>query len=132
MTEQLEQLKRDYRDIDAPPYLATRIRASVADRRRPRAHRWMPAAAASVLVAAVVWLSPLVDDPATTAPTKPSLSALATLKPDKPAVSAPSLSKLRTVSMPRMPAKPKREPTKPQTNKTDELGTLKEKDHANV
>ncbi len=131
MSEQLDQLKRDYRDIEAPPYLATRIRASVGDR-RVRTHRWMPAAAATVLVAAVVWLSPLVEDTTTPTPTKPSLSALAALKPQKPAVSAPSLSKIKTVSVPRMPAKPKLDSTKPQTNTTDDLGTLKEKDHANA
>ena len=131
MTEELDQLKQDYRDIKAPPYIATRIRAGVGDDPR-RAHRWMPAAAATVLVAAVVWLSPLTEEPMTATPAKPSRSALAPLKPKKPAVSAPSLSKLRTVSVPRMPAKPKLDSKKPQTNKTDDLGTLKEKDHANV
>lgn len=131
MNKELDQLRHEYRNIKAPPHLATRIRANVGTAPR-RSRRWVPAAAATVLVAAVVWLSPLVDQTTSESPVKPSLSALAALKPEKPAVRTPGLSKLRSVSVPRMPAKPKLDSTKPQTNKTDDLGILKEKDHANV
>ncbi len=132
MTEELEQLKRDYRAIKAPPHLATRIRASIGDERRPSS-RWLPAIAATAIAVAAVGLFPLIDQPSGAAPLKPSLSTLATLKPEKPAVPAPSFSKLRSVSVPRMPAKPKPpKPPKPRTNQTSESEYLKEKDHANV
>ncbi len=129
MSEELQQLKDDYRAIKAPPHLATRIRASVGDD-RPRAHRWLPAIAATAIAVAAVGLFPLIDQPSGTAPLKPSLSTLATLKPEKPAMPAPSFSKVRSVSVPRMPAKPK--PSKPQPNQTNQTEFLKEKDHANV
>ncbi len=129
MTDELQQLKHDYRAIKAPPHLATRIRASVGDERR-RSARWLPAIAATAIAVAAVGLFPLIDQPSGAAPLKPSLSTLATLKPEKPAVPSPSFSKVRSVSVPRMPAKPK--PRKPKSNQTSESEYLKEKDHANV
>ncbi len=129
MTEELQQLKRDYQAIKAPPHLGTRIRASIGDERR-RPARWLPAIAATAIAVAAVGLFPFIDQPSGTAPLKPSLSTLATLKPEKPAVASPSFSKVRSVPVPRMPAKPK--PRKPQSNQTSESEYLKEKDHANV
>ena len=127
--DKLDDLKRDYRAIEAPPHLATRIRAEVADRPLRR-HRWMPATATVMVVVTAVWLLPVlwqqqgVDAPR---PSKPSLSAIAALKPDKPSA-APSLTQIRTVPKPRMPSKPQLRPAKPQTN--FENDDLKEKDHA--
>ena len=129
MTDDLDQLKRDYRAIKAPPHLATRIRASVDDERL-RPTRWLPAIAVTTIAIAAVAMFPLLYQAADVATLKPSLSTLASLKPEKPAVTAPSLSKVRSVPVPRMPEKPK--PKKPQSNRTGEPEFFKEKDHANV
>lgn len=127
--DRLDELKRDYRAIEAPPHLATRIRAEVAERPMRR-HRWMPATATAMVAISAVWLLPMLwqqPDVEAPRPSKPSLSAIAALKPDKPAA-APSLTQLKTVPKPRMPSKPQLRPAKPQTNfENDEL---KEKDHA--
>ncbi len=132
MNDDIEKLKHDYRNIEAPAHLATRIRAEVADR-PVRRHSWMPVGATLMVVVAAVWLVPylaqLEQTPSPT-PTKPSLSALATLKPDKPQVAAPSLSKLRSVKRPSLPPKPKMAPAKPQTYIEFENELLEEKDHA--
>jgi hypothetical protein len=130
MNDDLQNLKRDYQSIEAPPYLATRIAASVADS-RTRSGFWMPTAVACTAVLAILWVLPITNQVATDVaekPSKPSMTALAALKPSKPAVSTPSLSQLRTVTMPRMPAKPKApKPAKSQTNNRTENESLKEK-----
>ncbi len=131
MSDELEKLKQDYRNIEAPPHLATRVRASVAQETRRR-HAWMPVAAATAVAAAAIWLIPFGEQPTADLPRKPSLSALASLKPQKPSVSAPSLSQIKTVSVPKMPAKPAIKPAKPQSNSIHDSEILKEKDHANV
>lgn len=134
MSKQLDDLKRDYRNIEAPPHMATRIRAEVAD--KPiRGHSWMPVGATLMAVVAVIWLVPFIGQQVTTTsppPSKPSLSALASLKPQKPAVAAPSLAKLRSVKTPMMPVKPQLKPTKPQTRFQIENDLLEEKDHAHI
>ena len=132
MNDDIDNLRRDYRGIDAPPHLATRIRAEVADR-PVRSHSWMPAGATLMVVAAAVWLVPYLAQVQSTAPetpTKPSLTAIATLKPDKPDVRAPNLSQLRSVKRPSMPAKPRMKPVKPQSQFNLENELLEEKDHA--
>lgn len=126
----IDALKGDYRRIEAPPHIQTRIRAEVADRPM-RGHRWMPATATALVAVTAVWLLPaLWQQPGIDAPrpSKPSLSALAALKPDKPAALSPSLTQLKSVPTPRMPRKPRLKPQKPQTN--FENDALKEKDHA--
>lgn len=132
MNDDIDKLKRDYRAIDAPAHLATRIRAQVADT-PVRRHSWMPAGATLIVVMATVWLVPYlaqVQSPPPEKPAKPSLSALAALKPDKPDVKAPSLSQLRSVKRPSMPAKPRMKPEKPQSQFNIENESLEEKDHA--
>ena len=127
--DRLDGLKRDYRTIEAPPHIATRIRAEVADRPMRR-HRWMPATATAMVAITAVWFLPALWQQQgidAQRPSKPSLSAIAALKPDKPAA-APSLTQLRTVPKPRMPSKPQLRRAKPQTNFENE--DLKEKDHA--
>ena len=113
MSDDLQNLKRDYQAITAPPYLATRIAGSIADS-GTRTGFWMPAAVTCTAILALLWLSPLTDLTANRVadkPSKPSLTALAALKPGKPSVSTPSMSQLRSVSVPPMPARPK--PVKP-------------------
>ena len=135
MSDELEKLKRDYQAINAPPHLATRIRASVEDS-RTRSSFWMPAAVACTAVVALFWMVPFTTQVANNEvakPTRPSLAAIAALKPAKPAVSTPSLSQLRSVSVPAMPTKPKAAtPPKSQTNKQIENEPLEEKDNAYI
>lgn len=130
MNDDIEKLAEDYRRIEAPPALATRIRAEVANR-PVRNHGWLPAAATAVVAAAVVgilpalWQTSAVSDKPTV---RPSLSTLASLKVERPAVSTPRLSQIRTPSAPAMPKKPRLPSGKEQTN--NELRMLEEKDHA--
>ena len=135
MNNELDDLKRDYKAIAAPPHLATRIHASVADSRH-RTGFWMPAAVTCTAVVALVWVLPFttqVSSNATSTPTRPSMSALAALKPSKPTTPAPSMSQIRSVSVPRMPAKPKPAATsQPQTNYHFENKTLQEKNDAYI
>ncbi len=135
MTDELDDLKRDYRAIAAPPHLATRIHASVADS-RTRSSFWMPAAVTCTAIVALFWMLPFttqVSSDATATPARPSMSALAALKPTKPAGPSPSMSQLRSVSVPKMPTKPKTATrSQPQTNYHFENKTLKENDDAYI
>ena len=130
MNEDLQDLKRDYQSISAPPYLATRVAASVADS-RVRSRFWMPAAVTCTAILALFWVLPLTNQVANDVadkPVRPSLAALAALKPSKPSVATPSMSQLRSVSVPQMPAKPKLvKPAKTQTNHQIENDSLEEK-----
>ena len=132
MNDDFDELKRDYRDIKAPPHLATRVRAAVSDQ-PVRSFGWLPGAATAMVAIAAVWLLPIawqdttVDAPK---PAKPSLSALAALKPTKPPIVAPSMTRIQSVSIPRMPAKPK--PAQPQSNIQIDNEFLKENDHAHI
>ena len=129
MTEDIDKLKSDYRDIKAPPHIATRIRAEVADQ-PSRSHSWMPAGATIMAIVLVAWLAPFLDKQTTSAvPSKPSLSAITSLKPDAPARTSVSLTRLKTVKKPKLPAKPRLKTTKPQTNLESESDLLEEKDY---
>ena len=134
MSDDLQKLKQDYQAINAPPHLATRIQASVADS-RTRSGFWMPAAVACTAILALFWVLPFTTQVATDAiekPTRPSMSAIAALKPKKPSTSV-SLSQIRSVSVPSMPSKPKAAtPAKPQTNNQIENETLEENDNAYI
>ncbi|MGB5208937.1 MAG: hypothetical protein WBN31_07730 [Gammaproteobacteria bacterium] len=138
MGREFDQLKRDYRDIRAPAYLATRIRAEVAAPRKP-AHRWIPVAAATMAAFVAVWLMPdlLQQRPAASSGTStPSYATLAALKPPRPAVRTPGLDQLRSVKVPSISArpqfKPETETDKPQTRIHKQSIYQKEKDHAHV
>ena len=135
MSDDLQKLKQDYQAIGAPPHLATRIRASVADS-GTRSGFWMPAAVGCTAVLALFWVLPFttqVSSDAVEKPTRPSMSAIAALKPTKPSTTSVSLSQIRSVSVPSMPTKPKAAtPPKSQTNYQIENETLKEKDNAYI
>jgi len=135
MNDELDDLKRDYRTISAPPHLATRIHASVADSRR-RSGFLMPAAVTCAAIAVLVWMLPFatqVPADVSDVPAQPSMSTLAALKPAKPAVSSPSMAQLRSVSVPRMPVKPRLvAPSQPQTKIQIENEVLKEKNDAYI
>jgi len=137
MSDDLQKLKQDYQAINAPPHLAMRIQASVADS-RTRTGFWMPAAVACTAILALFWVLPFTTQVATDEtdaiekPIRPSMSAIAALKPKKPSTSV-SLSQIRSVSVPSMPSKPKAvAPTKPQTNNQIENDTLEENDNAYI
>ena len=126
MNDDIDELKRDYRAITAPPHLATRINASVAGS-RTRTRFWIPAAVTCSAIIALVWMMPDTNRATPDAIAKPSMSALAALKP---AVPPPSLSQLRSVSVPRMPTRPMvAAPPQPQTNHQKENRVLKEKNN---
>ena len=131
MTDNIGELRNRYRDIEAPPHVATRIRAEVADKPL-RTRSWTPAGATIMAVVLVAWLVPyLGENPTTpsTRPTKPSLTALVALKPDAPAHTSVSLSQLKTMKKPKLPQKPRLKPTKPQTNLESESDLLEEKNY---
>ncbi len=130
MTEQLDDLAREYREVRAPATVATRVRAEVRDRRAPR-FGWVPIASTAALAAVLAGALPMLWQSTAVTPeqaTRPSLSRLASLKVERPDSVSPSLSKLKTVKAPAMPARPSRVPPKEQTN--TEIEFLEEKDHA--
>ena len=135
MNDALDDLKRDYRAVSAPPHLAMRIRASVSDS-RSRASFWMPAAAVGAAILMLVWIVPFNSEIASdvSSPSaKPSMSSLAALKPRKPTTPLPNMSQLRSVSVPRMPARPDAtSSSKSQTNYQYENTSLKEKNNAYI
>lgn len=137
MTDGLQQLKRDYRNIEAPPYLAMRIRATVADRSAPR-RRWLPALATVAVAVAVISVTTIVlqvqpQSARTMTLRSPSLAMLSRMTPDKPAVPVPGLAKMRSPRTPVLPSKPKlNRANKQQTFFDFENEVLKETDHAYI
>jgi len=132
VNDELRSLQRQYRNIEAPPHLATRIKASVDTASRP-AMRWLPVSAAAMVIVATVWIVPNLVQQTTISkepPSKPSLSALASLRPVKPERARPSLAQLRSVSAPAMPRRPKITTAEPQSRQQPNGEFMKEKDHA--
>ena len=134
MSEDIDKLRQDYREIRAPEHLATRIRAEVADRDSPR-RSWLPALAPIAVAVAAVTVAPLLmqQQPGedTVAPKPTSLSSLTRVSSLKPEMSTPSHSKLKSVKVPALPRKPKPDSEQtPQTYFDIEDENLKEKDHA--
>jgi len=133
MNDELNNLRRNYRNIKAPPALATRVLASVP-KTQTRQHGWLPVAASLVAVVVVIGLSLfslLPHSGKSPTPLKPSLSALATLKLVKPAVPSPNLARMRSVTLPSMPGKPSKL-LKPQTNIPFDNEFFKEISHAYI
>jgi len=130
MTDNLKQLKSNYRNIKAPPYLATRIRANVADR-APRQRSWVSAITAAVAVAVISVTIILLQQQPSQTMTSPSFATLSRMMPDRPAVPVPSLSNVRSIKTPALPPKPKlNQPNTEQTYFDFENSDLKETDHA--
>ena len=135
MSEKFAELKRDYQSIEAPPYLASRVKANVA--RPTRRRGWLPVAATGLVALAAVALVPMLlqDDTNTPIARTPSLSALATMTASTPPVTTPKLSQLKTFSIPTMPAKPARpdpKPEQPQTHFDSRHDDLEETHHADA
>ncbi len=142
MNDDFDKLKRDYQAVEAPPHLATRVRAEVADR-PDRIRAWIPAAVTMSL--AIMLAIPFLAQQTGTQPpaqsqtqtqsappTKPSLSALASYTPERLSVPTPNLTQLRSVTVPRMPPRPQLNTQRPQTSLDTEHENLQEKDHANA
>ena len=113
MNNDLDELKRDYRDIEAPPALATRIRAAVADVDKQRPARWLPALTTVAVAVCVIAITPMLmtppqqqQDSDRATPTRPSLSVLSRVSRNRPAAPTPGLSRVRSVSTPPMPRRP--------------------------
>lgn len=109
MTRDIDKLREQYQALEAPPYLAGRIEARLAER-RPAPMAWWPAAATvaaclALLVAVPLWRQPAPEQQSAL-PRSPSLSALSRVAAARPTVPAPNLNRLRSVSAPAMPSKP--------------------------
>ncbi len=130
MNDEFSELKKRYRQIEAPPHLLTRIRANTAV--PPTRHRgWQPVAATAVLTAAMLGLLPVLWQSSSlpeTQNTRPSLAKLAALSVERPDVRRPSLSQLRSLPAPRMPDKPVLR--KPADVDDSTTAISKENDHA--
>lgn len=135
MNDDFENLKRDYRAIEAPPHLATRISARVVDS-PVHSKFWMPLAVACTAILALVSVLPFTTQLSTRSvanPVKPSLSALAALKPVKPSAGTPSMTQLRSVNVPKIPARPRpAKSSKSPTTNQFETTPLKEKNDVYV
>ena len=134
MSEDIDKLKQDYRDIRAPGHLVTRIRAEAADRDLPT-RSWLPALAPIAVAVAAVTVAPLLmqQQPGdeTVAPKPTSLSSLTRVSSLKPEMSTPSLSKMKSVTVPALPRKPKPDSEQtPQSYFDIEDENFKENDHA--
>ncbi|MEL7187247.1 MAG: hypothetical protein AAFN50_12565 [Pseudomonadota bacterium] len=137
----IEKLRKDYRAIEAPPALATRIRAHTAEQQNRR-RGWLPAAvgAAFAVTAAFFLFTNLQQDERLTdtlvaenSTSKPSMASLARVMQKRPTVSAPSMSQVRVRTLPAPPPKPVPQSKKPPATKSYfEIEDLipKEKDHA--
>lgn len=108
MREDGQQLKRDYRAIEAPPGFAARVQARLP-RSSPQHDAWLPAAAAAALVVVAVLLLRPAEPPQTVVAglgPAPSLTALSRVMADKPSLRSPSLTRLRSYTAPPLPPKP--------------------------
>mgnify|MGYP001822808589 CR=1 FL=1 len=119
---ELSALRRDYRALKAPPFLATRIRAGVDERSTRRARR-RPLFAAVAIAAGVLAILPFINWQAATQ--QPSIQPMASLSLGLTTVKlppSPSLAKLRSVSPPPLPPRPVT-PNPDRSGKPDDVQT---------
>ena len=103
---ELSALKRDYRALEAPPFLVTRIRAGIDGQARHRTRR-RPLLAALAIAACVLAILPFINLQEVTR--QPSLQPVASLSLGMTTVKlppSPSLARLRSVSLPTLPPRP--------------------------
>lgn len=131
MSDEIDELKRQYRSITAPPHLAARIRANL---KKPPSRRpmWIPIGASlTVAFGALTVTMIMQQNPTnTTVQTKPSLPSLSRMIPKKPQLPAPSVTQIRSVRLPALPPKPALK--EPQSNFNLEEETPKERDNEYV
>lgn len=134
MSDDIDKLKREYRAIRAPDYLATRIRAETRDDDRKR-RSWLPAMATIAVAVAAITVTPVLlqqqASDETVAPKPTSLSSLSGVASSKPRIKAPSLTRVKSVAVPALPKKPRPTTDKePQSYFDTETEPMKEKHHA--
>lgn len=109
MPDDINELRRDYRAIEAPAHLARRIDSKLATQGPVRNAVWPVVATAAarlaLLVTVPLWRQP-PDEPQAAMPRTPSLSVLSRVAAAKPTVVAPNLNRLRSVSPPAPPPRP--------------------------
>lgn len=134
--DEIGRLRKQYRAVEAPSYLRTRISAHARAGQAVQRH-WRPAFVAIPVAIAIFGILPFIvkqETESIVSPKLPSLTALSRLKPDKPTSVSPGLSRVRTVSAPPMPKKPKSDAAgDPQTNiETNQFPELKEHNYEYV
>lgn len=114
------QQRSAYQAVQAPPGLATRIKARARELPTPKGwvDVWRPVTAGLAVALGLIAVSPLLvnkDDPAAGTPPLPSLTALSRSLPSKPVTSMPSFSQLKSLGTPNLPARPKPAEAEPQS-----------------
>jgi len=106
--KEIRNLRHCYRSIEAPPYLASRIRHGVQNIQRvPQFFR--PAVAALAIAVLVIVTLPFTFNESgspTISPKLPSMTTLSRTLPDHRPQVSPSFSQIQSVNVPMMPAKP--------------------------
>ena len=102
--DDLQSLRRDYRTLQAPPFLASRIRAGI-DARTTRSIRRRPLLAATAIAVCVLAVLPFLFKQGAVQQPLPMVSlsmGLTTVRLPP----TPSLAKLRSVRTPALPPRP--------------------------
>ena len=94
--EELHELGRRYRELEAPAYLATRIRAEVAE--RPARRSWIPATVALAATAVALAMLPLLIDSSEDAVAPTSMTVLSLAAASTSSMAGPSLSQVGSLS----------------------------------
>lgn len=128
MSNSVEDLRKRYQRMEAPPYLATRILGHVGD--EPSKRRWLPAVATLGVVAFVMAVVPRFTQQPPDAVSEQATISFATLSrmtPTKPAMTSPPLSQLKSIKTPVMPARPSMQPAEePQSRRQNLISDSKE------
>jgi hypothetical protein len=133
MTDDIDQLRRQYQAIEAPAHLARRIDARLSSS-KPPPRAWWPAVATAAACLALLVAVPLLRQPPAeqqaAMPRTPSLTVLSRVAMAKPAVAAPTLNRLRSVSPPAPPPRPVwRQTPRPPSNDDMESHRMQEISH---
>lgn len=116
-TGDLLSLRRDYRTLQAPPFLASRIRAGI-DARTTRSIRRRPLLAATAIAVCVLVVLPFLFKQGAVQPPLPMVSLSMGMTSVK-LPPTPSLAKLRSVRTPALPPRPVPPPRNKSGKETD-------------
>jgi len=133
MTDDINELRRQYQAIEAPPSLARQVQTKLASQSSALRSWWPVVATAAACLALLVAVPLLRQPPAeqqVAMPRTPSLTVLSRVAAARPAVSAPNLNRLRSVSPPALPPRPVLRPTPtPPSNDDMESHRMQEISH---
>lgn len=122
MTDDINELRRQYQAIKAPPNLARQVQTKLVSQSSASRGWWPVAATAAaclaLLVAVPLWLQHPAEQQAAI-PRTPSLSVLSRVAAARPAVVTPNLNRLRSVSPPAPPPRPMLRPSFTPPSKDD-------------